>query len=129
MLRALLKKILRPSQLRLITCYRALAMRSSFTFLPFYLFNVRNEDVLINLTIIFTNRESERSHYQIARIEFALSRIPQHCRSVLVLILATHLLQHDVALHHLAVFTLLTLYSERLALLHHSHKIAFHDYL
>ena len=100
-----------------------------FTFLPFYLFNVRNEDVLINLTIILTSRESERSHYQIARIEFALSRIPQHGSCILVFVLATHLLQHDVALHHLAVFTLLTLYSESLALLHHSHDFTFHDYI
>ena len=133
MLRALLKKILRPSQLRLITCYRTLAaflpakLFYLFTFLPFYLFNVRNENILINLTIVLMGSKAERNSHQIARIEFALSRIPQHCRSVLVLILATHLLQHDVALHHLSVFTLLTLYSERLALLHHSHNFCFHN--
>ena len=133
MLRALLKKILRPFQLRLIILFQnprnAKLFFYPFTFLPFYLFNVRNENILINLTIVLMGSKAERNSHQIVRIEFALSRIPQHCRSVLVLILATHLLQHDVALHHLAVFTLLTLYSERLALLHHSHKIAFHDYL
>ena len=53
--------------------------------------------------------------------------IAQHCRSVLVLILAAHLLENDVAFHHLSVLTFLTLYSERLALLHHSHKHSVHN--
>ena len=124
MLRALLKKILRPSQLRLIILLQNPRSLSScealFTFLLFYLFNVRHEDVLIHLPIILSCRESECSHHQIPRIEFALSSITQHGCSILVFVLAAQLLQHDVALHHLAILTLLTLYRERLALLNNS---------
>ena len=141
MLRALLKKILRPSQLRLIILlqnqrksfpaklflpfylFTFLPLKAPFylfTFLLFYLFNVRHEDVLIHLPIILSCRESECSHHQIPRIEFALSSITQHGCSILVFVLAAQLLQHDVALHHLAILTLLTLYRERLALLNNS---------
>lgn len=90
------------------------------------LFNIRNEDILINLPIILTSRESERYRYQCSRSKLALRHIAQHGSSILVLVLAAHLLQHDVALHHLAVLTLLTLYSESLALLHHSHNLSIH---
>ena len=44
----------------------------------------------------------------------------------LVLILAAKLLKHDVALHHLTALRLLALYSESLALLHHSHDSCLH---
>ena len=56
----------------------------------------------------------------------ALRHIAQHCRSVLVLILAAHLLENDVAFHHLSVLTFLTLHSEGLALLHYSHNLSIH---
>lgn len=90
------------------------------------LFNIRNEDILINLPIILTSRESERKCNQCSRSKLTLRHIAQHCRSILVLILAAHLLQHDVALHHLAALTLLALHGESLALLHHSHNQSIH---
>ena len=31
-----------------------------FTFLPFYFFNVRNQDILINLTIVLMGSKAER---------------------------------------------------------------------
>ena len=96
-------------------------------FLPFYLFNVRNQDILINLPIVLTSRESERNRHQCSRSELTLGNVAEHCRSILVLVLAAHLLEDDVAFHHLAVLTLLTLYSERLALLHYSHKHSVHN--
>ena len=79
------------------------------------LFNIRNEDILINLPIILTSRESERNRHQCSRSKLTLRHI------------ATHLLQHDVALHHLAVLTLLALHGESLALLHHSHNLTVHN--
>ena len=91
------------------------------------LFNIRNEDILINLPIILTSRESERNRYQCSWSKLALRHIAEHCRSILVLILAAHLLQHDVALHHLAVLALLALHGESLALLHHSHNLTVHN--
>ena len=57
---------------------------------------------------------------------FRSQGVAQHCSSILVLILAAHLLESDVAFHHLSVLTFLTLYSERLALLHHSHNLSIH---
>ena len=96
-------------------------------FLPFYFFNIRNQDVLVNLTIVLSGRESERNRHQCSRSELALGHIAQHSRSILVLVLAAHLLEDDVAFHHLTVLTLLTLYSESLALLHYSHKHSVHN--
>ena len=90
------------------------------------LFNIRNQDILINLTIVLTSCESERNRHQCSRSKLALGNIAEHCRSIQVLILAAHLLEDDVAFHHLAVLTLLTLYSESLALLHHSHNLSIH---
>ena len=90
------------------------------------LFNIRNQDILINLTIILTSRESERNRYQCAWSILTLRHITNHGGSILVLVLATHLLQNDVALHHLAVLTLLALHGESLALLHHSHNQSIH---
>ena len=98
----------------------------SFTFLPFYLFNVRNQNILINLTIVLMGSKPERNSHQFARSILTLRHIAQHCRSVLVLILAAQLLENDVALHHLSVLTFLTLHSEGLALLHHSHNLSIH---
>ena len=97
-----------------------------FTFLPFYFFNIRNEDILVNLPIILTSRESERNRYQRTWSILTLRHIAEHCRSILVLVLAAHLLQHNVALHHLAVLALLALHGESLALLHHSHNLSIH---
>ena len=90
------------------------------------LFNIRNEDILINLPIILTSRESERNRDQCSRSKLALRHITEHSRSILVLVLAAHLLQHDVALHHLAALALLALHGESLALLHHSHDLSIH---
>ena len=98
-----------------------------FTLLPFYLFNVRNQNILINLTIVLMGSKPERNSHQLTSRILTLRHITQHCRSVLVLVLAAHLLEDDVAFHHLAVLTLLTLYSESLALLHHSHKHSVHN--
>ena len=98
-----------------------------FTFLPFYLFNVRNQNILINLTIVLMGSKAERNSHQLARSILTLGHIAQHCRSVLVLILAAHLLENDVAFHHLSVLTFLTLHSEGLALLHHSHNLSIHN--
>ena len=107
---------------RLITClvYQATALFAQ-------LFNVRNEDILVNLPIVLTSRESERNRHQCSRSKLALGNVAEHCRSILVLVLAAHLLEDDVAFHHLAVLTLLTLYSESLALLHHSHNHSVHN--
>ena len=81
-----------------------------FTFLPLKsLFNVRNQDILINLTIVFMGSEPERYRHQLARSILTLRHIAQHCRSVLVLIFAAHLLENDVTFHHLSVLTFLTL--------------------
>lgn len=106
---------------RLITClvYQATALLAQ-------LFNVRNEDILVNLPIILMSCESERNRYQCPRSKLAQRHIAQHSRSILVLVLATHLLQHDVALHHLAILALLALHGESLALLHHSHNLSIH---
>lgn len=98
----------------------------SFTFLPFYLFNVRNQNILINLTIVLMGSKSERNSHQLTRSVLTLGHIAEHCRSILVLILAAHLLENDVAFHHLSVLTFLTLHSEGLALLHHSHNLSIH---
>ena len=90
------------------------------------LFNIRNQDILINLTIVLMGSKPERNSHQLARSILTLSHIAQHCRSVLVLILAAHLLENDVAFHHLSVLTFLTLHSEGLTLLHHSHNLSIH---
>ena len=90
------------------------------------LFNIRNQDILINLTIILTSRESERNCNQCSRSKLALRHIAQHCRSILVLVLAAHLLQDDVTFHHLAILALLALHGKSLALLHHSHNLSIH---
>ena len=70
--------------------------------------------------------ESERNCNQCSRSKLAQRHIAQHGGSILVLVLAAHLLQHDVALHHLAALALLALHGESLALLHHSHDLSIH---
>lgn len=109
---------------RLKTClaYQASALLAQ-------LFNIRYEDILINLTIILMSHESERHRYYRAWSKLALSHIAQHCRSILVLVLAAQLLQDDVTFHHLSVLTLLTLHGKSLALLHHSHNLSIHNYV
>ena len=71
------------------------------------LFNIRYEDILVNLTIILMSHESERNRHYRARSKLALSHIAQHGGSILVLVLAAQLLQDDVTFHHLSVLTLL----------------------
>ena len=112
--------MLRALPWKILLCFNSVLLFTFFTFLPFYLFNVRNQDILINLTIVLMGSKPERYRHQLARSVLTLRHIAQHCRSVLVLILAAHLLENDVAFHHLSVLTFLTLYSESLALLHHS---------
>ena len=98
-----------------------------FTFLPLKsLFNVRNQNILINLTIVLMGSKAERNSHQLASRILTLRHIAEHCRNILVLILAAHLLENDVAFHHLSVLTFLTLHSEGLALLHHSHNLSIH---
>ena len=90
------------------------------------LFNIRNQDILVNLPIILMSCKSERNRNQRARSKLTLRHIAEHGGSILVLILAAHLLQNDVALHHLAILALLALHGESLALLHHSHNQSIH---
>ena len=106
---------------RLNTClaYQASALLAQ-------LFNVRNQDILINLTIVLMSHESERHRHYRARSKLALGDIAQHCRSILVLVLAAQLLQDDVTFHHLSVLTLLALHGKSLALLHYSHNLSIH---
>ena len=109
---------------RLKTClaYQASALLAK-------LFNIRYEDILINLTIILMSHESERNRYYRARSKLALGDIAQHGSSILVLVLAAQLLQDDVTFHHLSVLTFLALHGKSLALLHHSHNLSIHNYI
>ena len=109
---------------RFITCraYQASALLTK-------LLNIRYEDILVNLPIVLMSRESERHRYQRTWSKLALSHIAQHSGSILVLVLATHLLQDDVTFHHLSVLTLLALHGKSLALLHHSHNLSIHNYI
>ena len=93
------------------------------------LFNIRYEDILINLTIILMSHESERNRHYRARSKLALSHIAQHSGCILVLVLAAQLLQDNVTFHHLSVLTLLALHGKSLALLHHSHNLSIHNYI
>ena len=88
--------------------------------------DVRYEDVLVMAALILVDREAEADGHQLVPGEAAGSRIAQHRASVLVGVLPAELLQQDVALLHLPALALLTLHSEGLALLHHSHDFCFH---
>ena len=109
---------------RLKTClaYQASALLTK-------LLNIRNQDILINLTIILMSHESERHRYYRAWSKLALGDIAQHGSSILVLVLAAQLLQDDVTFHHLSVLTFLALHGKSLALLHHSHNLSIHNYI
>ena len=87
------------------------------------------EDVLVVASLILVDREAEADCHQFVPGEAAGSCIAQHRASVLVGVLPAELLQQDVALLHLSQFTLLTLHSEGLALLHYSHNFSFHNAL
>ena len=91
--------------------------------------NVRYEDVLIVASLILVDREAEADGHQLVLGEAAGGRVAQHRASVLVGVLPAQLLQQDVALLHLSRLALLTLHSEGLALLHHSHNLCFHNSL
>ncbi len=91
--------------------------------------DVRHEDVLIVASLILVDREAEADGHQFVPGEAAGGRIAQHRASVLVGVFPAELLQQDVALLHLPAFALLTLHSEGLALLHHSHDFCFHSSL
>ena len=85
--------------------------------------DVRNEDVLVVTALILVDREAEADGHQFVLGEAAAGRVAQHRTGVLVGVLPAQLLQQDVALLHLSRLALLTLYSEGLALLHHSHNL------
>ena len=87
------------------------------------------EDVLVVASLILVDREAEADGHQLVRGEAAGSRIAQHRAGILVGVLPAQLLQQDVALLHLSRLALLTLHSEGLALLHHSHDFCFHNSL
>jgi len=91
--------------------------------------DVRYEDVLVVTALILVDREAEADGHQFVRGEAAGGRVTQHRASVLVGVLPAELLQQDVALLHLSALALLTLHSEGLALLHHTHDFSFHNSL
>ena len=91
--------------------------------------DVRYKDVLIVASLILVDREAEADGHQLVLGEAAGGRVAQHRAGILVGILPAELLQQDVALLHLSRLALLTLYSEGLALLHHSHNLCFHNAL
>ena len=91
--------------------------------------DVRYEDVLIVASLILVDREAEADGHQLVLGEAAGGRVAQHRTGVLVGVLPAQLLQQDVALLHLSRLALLTLHSEGLALLHHSHDFCFHNVL
>ena len=91
--------------------------------------DVRYKDVLIVASLILVDREAEADGHQFVPGEAAGGRIAQHCAGILVGVLPAQLLQQDVALLHLSRLALLTLHSEGLALLHHSHDFCFHNSL
>ena len=96
---------------------------------PVQSMDVRYEDVLIVASLILVDREAEADGHQLVLGEAAGGRVAQHRAGVLVGILPAELLQQDVALLHLSRLALLTLHSEGLALLHHSHDFCFHNAL
>ena len=96
---------------------------------PVQSMDVRYEDVLIVASLILVDREAEADGHQLVLGEAAGGRVAQHRAGVLVGVLPAQLLQQDVALLHLSRLALLTLYSEGLALLHHSHDFCFHNSL
>ena len=91
--------------------------------------DVRYEDVLVVASLILVDHEAEADGHQLVLGEAAGGRIAQHRASVLVGVLPAELLQQDVALLHLSRLALLTLHSEGLALLHHTHNSCFHNSL
>ena len=91
--------------------------------------DVRHEDVLIVASLILVDREAEANGHQLVLGEAAGGRIAQHRAGILVGVLPAQLLQQDVALLHLSRLAFLTLHSEGLALLHHSHDFCFHNSL
>ena len=96
---------------------------------PVQSMDVRYEDVLIVASLILVDREAEADGHQLVLGEAAGGRIAQHRAGILVGVLPAQLLQQDVALLHLSRLALLTLHSEGLALLHHSHDFCFHNAL
>ena len=93
---------------------------------PIQPMDVRHEDVLVVASLILVDREAEADGHQLVLGETAGGRVAQHRAGVLVGILPAELLQQDVALLHLSRLALLTLHSEGLALLHHTHNLSFH---
>ena len=89
--------------------------------------DVRYEDVLVMAALILVDREAEADGHQLVLGEAAGSRVAQHRAGILVGVLPAELLQQDVALLHLSRLALLTLHSEGLALLHHTHQFGMHN--
>ena len=99
---------------------------SCFKKSPIQPMDVRHEDVLIAAALILVDREAEADGHQLVPGEAAGGRVAQHRAGILVGVLPAELLQQDVALLHLSRLALLTLHSEGLALLHHTHNLSFH---
>ena len=89
--------------------------------------DVRYKDVLIVASLILIDREAEADGHQLVPGEAAGGRVAQHRAGILVGVLPAQLLQQDVAFLHLSRLALLTLYSEGLALLHHTHQFGMHN--
>ena len=96
---------------------------------PIQSMDIYYEDVLVVTALILVDREAEADGHQFVLGEAAGDRVAQHRAGILVGVLPAQLLQQDVALLHLSALALLTLHSEGLALLHHSHNLCFHNAL
>ena len=90
-------------------------------FLVLHFNKFHRQNVLKHLPVVLARLEAEDGIHQLARIEFARGQLPQHGCHVRVFVLAAHLLQHDVALHHLSAFGLLALHREGFALRYDFH--------
>ena len=93
---------------------------------PIQSMDIYYEDVLVVTALILVDREAEADGHQFVLGEAAGGRVAQHRADILVGVLPAQLLQQDVALLHLSALALLTLHSEGLALLHHTHNLCFH---
>lgn len=88
--------------------------KEDYLCINFYQFH--RQYVLKHLPVVLARLEAEDGVHQLAGVELARGQLPQHGCHVRVFVLAAQLLQHDVALHHLTAFGLLTLHGEGFAL-------------
>ena len=64
----------------------------------FNVHDVRNQNLLERLSLIFVCRETKGGHDHITFVEPARRQVAQHGAHILIFELAAQLLQHDVAL-------------------------------